>query len=482
MTRSIVSIFLLSTLCVLVGCEKYRPSPLDDVSVDRALSAPRDGDLQTLASNLANPQLRPLQNLSLHPELGLTPDEAAVIAVILNPSLRAMRDEHGISQAALLQAGLLPNPQLTYSYAWNTGGTVVGSVNPYGIGLNYDISSLISHAAKQHAAESSARSVDLNIAWQEWQTAEAAKAAVYDLISLQQQARLAKEVDDRLSENLKLVQHAADLRLKTALDSAAAESAMRDAHAVVLQIEHDLQHQRLLLNRALGVAPQTNIMLRDGLSLADHFNTPSPALLGDHIEDHRVDLLALKQGYDSQEQKLVVACLDQFPRINLGFNRDRDNTGVRSWGLGVSIDIPVFDHNQGSIAAEKATRQQLRDEFISRVFDARADIASAIADISTLNMQIKDAEAALPSLKKLVEVYRDAVDHGNVDVLSYYVAWNNLTQKNLDLLKLQQQLADNRIALELATGQYLSDEAENATTRPATVPAATLPAATGPTR
>jgi cobalt-zinc-cadmium efflux system outer membrane protein len=222
-------------------------------------------------------------------------------------------------------------------------------------------------------------------------------------------------------------------------------------------LDRDAEHQEFVLKRALGFPPEAKIQLRKDVSLPTEF-VPRDADISTDLEKHRLDLLALKQGYESQEQTLVAATLSQFPRINLGFTRAVDNTKVRSIGLGVSIDVPIFDRNQGNIATEKATRQKLFDEYLSRVFDAHADIAMALADIKAINQQIKDAQDAIPNLQKLVDVYKVAVDHGNADVLSYYLAWNNLAQKNLDLLKLQQQLADNRIALEIATGRYFPDE------------------------
>jgi cobalt-zinc-cadmium efflux system outer membrane protein len=458
-------------LSFLSGCESYRPMPLDEQAVTAALAVPSDDDLQHRSDKMTNARFRPLERLELHPELGLTPDEAALIAVVIHPSLRAQRDTHGLAQAALLQAGILPNPQLTGSYDWNTGGTFPGAVNAYGIGLNYDITALISHAAKEKSAWFAAKSVDLNIAWQEWQTALAAKSAVYDVLSLQGQEKLAGEVDDRLADNLKLVEKAADLGIKTAVDVAAAESASRDAHATVLQTNRDLQLAKLALNRAMGVPPQTVIQLRRDLKLPAAFTPPDTMAVSQKIQWQRLDLLGLRQGYQAQEQTLVAACLDQFPRINLGFSRNRDNTNVRSLGLGVAIDIPIFDRNQGTIATEKANRQKLFDEYTFRVFDARADIAQAVANIAALDHQIEDANAALPSLQKLVELYKEAVDHGNTDVLSYYLAWNNLTQKNLDVLKMQQQLADNRIALEAASGQYFPQEAEPTSIQPTASPA-----------
>jgi outer membrane protein TolC len=444
--------FLVSLAAV--GCEKYQPMPLDAKTVDQSLAVPDDHDLHTRISQLKNPLLHPVE---LQPLQGLTPDQAAILAVIINPELRAQRDQHLISQAALMQAGILPNPQLTYGYDWNTGGTTIGSVNAYGIGVNWDITSLISHAAKTQSASWSAQSVDLNIAWQEWQVAEAAKIAAIDLMLLQSQQQGAREVDDRLAENLKVIQHAADLGLKTGLDFASAQSASHDAHTIVLQADRDAEHQLLALKRAMGVPSGTEIRLKQISGPIPPFAPPTEGELLNGLEDHRLDLVALRQAYQAQEQTLVAAHLDQFPRLNLGFSKNQDNTGVRSLGLGVTFDIPLFDRNQGVIATEKANRQKLYDEYLSRLFDARADIAQALADIKSINLQIADAQAAIPNLQKLVDVYKDAVNHGNADVLSYYTAWDELSQKNLDLLKLQQQLAENRIALEIASGRYFVD-------------------------
>jgi outer membrane protein TolC len=442
-------------LLLIGGCATYRAVPLDDSAVQHRLAQPSEQQLQVRVNELHHPLLPAMK---IDPAKGLTPDEAAVVAVVVNPALRAERDRRDLAQAALVQAGILPNPQISYNYDWVTGGNTAGTVNAYGLGLSWDITSLISYDAKVKSASAAATSVDLDVAWQEWQIAEAAKTAVYDLLSLREQLALLREVDQRLAENLSLVRQATEKHMKTAVDLAAAEAAGRDAHAAVLQTQRDLEHQRLTLNKALGVAPDVQVRLREGLALPDRFDAPSEQELSEGLTHRRLDLLGLKRGYQSQEQTLRAAVLDQFPKINVGFNRASDTTDVHTAGFGVTIDIPLFDRNQGVIATEKATRQKLFDEYINRVFEARSDVASALEDIQSINAQIADAQAAVPSLRHLLDVYKNAMAHGNADVLSYYQAWNSLSQKRIDVLKLKQQLADNRIALEIAAGRYFSDQ------------------------
>ncbi len=121
----------------------------------------------------------------------------------------------------------------------------------------------------------------------------------------------------------------------------------------------------------------------------------------------------------------------------------------------LAVDVPIFDRNQGVIATERATRQRLRDEYNQRLFEARSDIATAIADIRSLDRQIAAAEEALPLLEKLVSSAQTAVGQGNADVLSYYTARSNLLQKRIQLIKLKEQLLEAHTALEIASGHFL---------------------------
>src|SRR5262249_45282892 len=68
---------------------------------------------------------------------------------------------------------------------------------------------------------------------------------------------------------------------------------------------------------------------------------------------------------------------------------------------------------------------------------------------------IAAASEAIPSLEQLVEKYRTFMQQGNVDILSFYTAQSALAQKRIDLVKFKQQLIENWIALEIASGQYL---------------------------
>jgi outer membrane protein TolC len=447
------------------GCARYTPMPLTTQALHSALQTPDARALRIAVSQLHHPILKPIE---IDPARGFTPDEAAVVAVVVNPTLRGERDQRGIASAQLLQAGLLPNPVLTGSLDFPYDASFPDNFLAYNAGLEWEVTSLLRRDAKRKSAAWELGSVDLDIAWKEWQVAQQARTAAFDLLALQAQLEAARQADQQLDDNMKLVQRAVDRHDKTLLDLAAAQTSAQDARAAVVSLERELSQQRLVLNESIGFAPNANIVIRnqsEGEGLPSHLDPPAIGGLLDKFEDRRLDLLALKRGYQSEDQTLRAAIWAQFPRISLGLDAARDNSNIKSIGPSISIDLPVFDRNQGAIATEGATRQKLFDEYVSRVFLARSQIATAISDIRGTNAQIAAAEAAVPQLESLVRIYDAAVGQQNADVLSAYQARSALWQKRIEVVKLKQQLIENWIALELASGAYLPMVNSPATTR-----------------
>jgi outer membrane protein TolC len=251
------------------------------------------------------------------------------------------------------------------------------------------------------------------------------------------------------------VRKAAEVHEKTVLDLAAVESASQDSRATMLALEQEFEKQRLGLNKILGIEPETNVTLREALTLPTRLAPPNERDLFAGLESRRLDLLGLQQGLESQDATVRAAVLAQFPKMSAAFVKASDTSNIHTTGFHIAVDVPIFDRNQGVIATERATRQQLLDEYQQRGFEARSDIATAIADVRWLNRQIAAADEAIPLLEKVVNSAQIAVEQRTADVLSYYTARSNLLQKRVQLIKLQEQLLEAHTALEIASGRYL---------------------------
>ncbi|HUK91388.1 MAG TPA: TolC family protein, partial [Blastocatellia bacterium] len=310
--------------------------------------------------------------------------------------------------------------------------------------------------AKVAAASADVRAVDLDVAWQEWQAAQAAKLHVYHIGFFDQELAVARQEEGGLRENLDRVRRAESLGQMTRVDLAAADAAMQKIHTAVLTTEQQREEERLALNQSLGFADDQQIPLEHGIEPPSLKRLPAIAELIEGIEQRRLDLLALKRGYEAQEERLRAAILEQFPKINIGFSHAGDTTNVITTGFGVTIDLPLFDRNQGVIAIESATRAKLFDEYVSRLFEARGEVARLLADMRALQRETEAAENSIPILQNVVDSYGAAVLQGNADVLTYYNARADLISKQFELVDLKRQLADTHVALEIATGRYLA--------------------------
>jgi len=444
----------ITSIVLLLGlssCSQYTAHPLTKESIQQQLQTPTIEQITIQAKIIKHPLLAPI-NFDMRD--GLSPDEAAILAVLHNPELRAIRDQHVIANAQLLQAGLLPDPQVSYSFAAPSAGTTLDTNNAFGIGLSWQATALIWRENKISAAKKQQQSIDLKIAWQEWQIAQAAKLAAYQLIVYTKQQVLLAKMAQRLEDNRARLQQAADEGLVTELERVAAVSAKNLVDIRLLTLEQRIKQQQQRLNRAIGLKPHKTTKLQQNIDLASKLDTPAYDNLIDNIENRRLDLMALKRGYESQEEALHVAVLQQFPQISIGFNHARDNSNLYTMGFGMSMTLPIFNRNQGKIAIKRATRQQLFDQYSNRLFQARADIAELLVTIVSVNKQIQSLTHAIPDLTKLVKAYQFAIETGQVDVLNYYAAWNTLTKKKINLLTLELQLMQAKIALDVASGLY----------------------------
>jgi outer membrane protein TolC len=444
----------MSLLVAAGGCASYQPMDASSAAVAASLSPLQPEELAREAAALRHPALPPVV---LPADGSLTPQSAAVVAVIQNPSLRAVRDRRGVAAAQVLQAGILPNPQLSYTMDFplrDSNRINEDTVNAFGVGVSWEVTALIARDANRSAAAAGAQAIDLDTAWQEWQAAMGAKLHATRVLWLgrqrdeliaqaEQAAVIAREAEDNAAAGL-----------VTTIERDAAMAILQKRRSSLLAAEAALRSETSLLKEALGVPPETPVRVTaDAESRSEP--APSPGDLAALIEESRLDLAALRAGYASEEEKLRAAVLSQFPKIGLGVTRARDTSDIPTIGFGVTLDLPIFDRGQGRIAMETATRQQLFDELAARTFEARADAARAFDDLGALGPQIAESERGVERLTALVDAIAAARREGDADLTQLYLVRNDLADARIESLKLRQQADELRIAVEVATGRLL---------------------------
>lgn len=434
---------------LLAACASYTSRPLTYSAVAAAMAARPATPFWVARAHLLLPRL-PI--LTIRKGQGLTPDLAAVVAVVADPELRALRAREAVAGAQLLSAGLLPNPIFSYGVGIPISGT--GLTHAFRIGLGLPIRSLVTRSARVRAARYRAQAVDLMIAWQEWQVAARAKALVYQLLVGQREERLLAGEVHALRHSVELLSDAEAAGYATIGVAGAARLALRQTEVARLGIRRDCALKALKLRALLGVGARFPLHLSQG-SIVGHFARPTPAafwLAG--LARRRLDLAALRRGYLSQDAALRAAIAGQFPAITIGIDRARDTSDINTLGGGVSLSLPVFNHNQGRIAVARATRRLLFRTYVARLYAARAEIHRLLVTMRYTRLGIHAVRSSVRALAHLEAVYREALARNRIAALTYYRLLGQVMTERLLLLKDEARLDQLGVGLEAASGRF----------------------------
>ncbi|MEO8811297.1 MAG: TolC family protein [Caulobacteraceae bacterium] len=422
----------------LAACAGYTPHSL----ASEPDLAPAVGRLSVDVSRL---RLGPLAAHPFDPAAGLDPTDIAILAVLNSPDLKAKRRLAKVAAAQAFAAGILPDPQLTFTIDVPVPGAQ--AITAYNINPNLDLLALVTHASALRAARAASDQADLDLLWSEWSAAQQArtlavtimadeaKATVLRTIAADLETRYARSRRAYLAHDLIATATSADLAAKLDAESQLA-TALRDA----VKARGDL-------DALLGLEPSVRLALVSGPQTI----VRDPAWLNGALAllpRRRPDLLALQAGYRAQNANLRKAVLTQFPLINLGFSRQRDNTGILSNGLSGSLVIPIFNHARGDIAVQSATRERLAAEYQARLDQTVADVATAQrtrdADAATL----RGLEAQVPTLVSMTHEASVAAARGDLDSAAFLALQQSALKQQVVVLDLRLALALADISLD----------------------------------
>jgi outer membrane protein TolC len=445
---------------LLQACASYTPKPLDDADVAAVLASPDRAVLVREAaarSKLDTPWGITKNIVTLDFSKPLSLDEVAVIAVLSNPDLRALRAQQRIAEAQVFDAGLLPDPKISFGIDRLMAPSHEGLANAYSVSLSLDLlAALATREVERRAAQNAAEQVRLDIAWQEWNTAGEARLLALRIPYQQRAAELAEQAaqsaEQQLARTLALVQ-SGDLNgdeLTTRRLAAA------DACDRALAAQRDAQGSRLELNRMLGLRPDETLELAPATPAAE-WTRPDPDALFEDARHARLDLQALAAGYESQQAALHRAVLGQYPQMIITLNRARDTSRVQTFGPAVTFDLPLWNRNRGAIAIADADRERLRDVYAERLHQTRGDIAALIAALDRDEAARAALAQQLGDAQRIATAYQAAAENGDLTKPKAEAITAAVIDKRLALLALEQSCAEQTLALALTVGHLPDD-------------------------
>lgn len=380
---------------------------------------------------------------------GLSADEAAILAIDRNPRLRVARAARGIDRAELIAAGVLPNPRLEAGLDFPVAGADA-EILGYGAAIAWNVTPLISRGARVSGATENLVAVDLDIAWQEWQVAQAARLHTIRAICLERRAALARELEQIWQGRLEGLREALAQGALTAIEVTSAERAHADARVRRFELEQRAVSERAELNQALGIDAVREVVLDPAFRAAE--KSPKLAALLEELPRRRLDLIALQHARMSHDEKLRAEVLARFPPVEIGFNTRREVDRAGSVGISLAIDLPFFDRNQAAVAAERARGTQVAAEYEARLLEARADVVRAVKEWAIVREQLTAAREGSQAAEKLAEQMRLAAQSGAMSQLLAIDVMERAYGSRLGVLEIEQTSAELEVALAVASG------------------------------
>src|ERR1700674_3971750 len=419
-----------SVSLAFAGCAIYEPSPLDT------------------SSNLKH-RLAELDHAGVDIRRPLSVDDVTLLAVLNNPDLVAARFQRGVAQAQVLQAGILPNPSVSASYLFLSGGAAIADA--IAVAVVQDITKTISVTEKLRGAKANALQVDATLLWQEWQLIGKARLLAVDLIEGVKLRQVLIENRDLLMDRFNRGNRALKDGNVTLSTVSPDLTAVSDLHKQVDDIDRQQTTRRHDLNALLGLAPEVMLTLISDLKIPKIDPKFIRRLLA-NLADRRPDLIALQLGYRSQEAKVRGAIVGQFPALVIGPSYSRDTSEVVSVGPQITMDLPIFDRNQGNIAIEQSTRAQLRAEFVARMKGAAGEILATLADQQLIERQIVEQRGELELVQRFATQAERALRERNLEERAYVDLVTASYSKQLAIIGLEQLLVEEQVAIATLIG------------------------------
>lgn len=408
---------LLAFCCLFAGCATYRARPLspDDTADEfhaRRLDDPKlRAFLEANVPEVAQSWPRPSWDLS----------ELTLVAFFYHPDLDVARAQWASATAAIKTAGARPNPTLGVTPGYNFNAS--GGSSPWfpGITVDLPVETAGKRAIRISRAERLALSTRLNVTTVAWQLRSALRAALTDftasrrrIVLLQVQAdaqrRIADLLQDRQSAGAASATEVSTARIaltRLQVDAADAERQSNDA----------LSH----LAAALGL-PLASLQVEQ-FSFALEAN---PSVLDAPIArrlalQRRSDIRSALADYDVSESELEAEIAKQYPDVHLGTGYQWDQ-GENKWNLAFSVELPVFNRNQGGIAEAEAKRREIAARF--RALQARiaAEIDRAIAAQSLAVKQLVRVREVQRALDAQMNRMQARLAAGDIDQLEFQTA------------------------------------------------------------
>jgi len=429
-------------LAVLAGCARFHPQPL----------VPTENAQRLESRSLANETLKTFLETNAHFQLPYWPTNSwtfemlTMAAFYYQPSLEVARAQWAVARGGETTAAQRPNPSLNATPGYDTTTSIPSPWIPLTF-VDIPIETAGKRKYRKAVAARLSEAARLNVANVAWQVRSDLRVGLIELISAEQHQGL-------LQRQVELQTRIVNLLQGQLQAGAVAGSEIVPFRIALLRARLDLiDAQRLVAEARTRVAEAIGVPLNalDGIQLSftglealEIITQLSSAEVRRTALVSRPDILGALAEYAASESALQLEIAKQYPDVHLqpGYQYD---AGDDKWSLGIVVDLPILNQNQGPIAEAKARRQESAAKFNALQAKVLAEIDRATQGVTVAEKNILALRALSEEQTKRVEAVTGQVRAGAADQLELLNAQSeSLTAELAQLdgrLKLQQAVA-----------------------------------------
>ncbi|MCC7376872.1 MAG: TolC family protein [Verrucomicrobiales bacterium] len=410
------AIVMLAEAVVLTGCQHYRPDPIDPSATANALDA----------RSLDDPNLKSLLEAHLPNHLSAWPlpawdfDALTLATFHFHPDLELARLRWESAQAAVKTAGGRPNPVLAVTPGYSANPA--SGISPWfpAVTLDVPLETAGKRQRRLEIAVHRAEEARLGLLNQAWQLRAKLRLAV---IGYAAQWRRIRVLEDQASEQSALVR-----LLEQRLDAGTLGlPEVTPARLTRLKFEADLAEARtqlsagkVMLASAIGVPFRAVESLRITADPLAGTRAEAGNLLASDARDRalsrRADILAGLAAYATTEAELHLEIAKQYPDVhfNPGYQFDQ---GEHKWSLGLSLELPVLNRNEGPIAEAHARRREAAAAFLALQANVIAEVDGAAQAYHAATDQLDRLRSLRQASEAQIAAIQSAFQAGAADRL-----------------------------------------------------------------
>ena len=333
--------------------------------------------------SLVAPGLRDFIQKNLHRDAADWPprewdfDMLTLAAFYYHPDLEVARADWGVARAGIETAGARPNPTLSVAPGLNLTTPEPSPWIPVAT-LDVPIETAGKRGKRIAQAQRLSDSARLNIAVTAWQVRGRVRASLLDFSAAQQRAALLQDQISMQEQIVRLMEQQVQAGAAAGSEIVTFRIALQKARLDLAEAQRQRAEARAALAQSLGLS----VRALEEVQLSPVFPEPTPdglttpeirhtALLG------RADIVAALADYAAAEASLQLEIARQYPDVHFGPSYEYDQ-GDSKWSLGLAVELPIFNRNQGPIAEAMARRTASAARFNALQTKVLADIESAI--------------------------------------------------------------------------------------------------------